>query len=46
MKEVYTQNFSIFDLGTPEGINLPIWILVGFQQKGRQDLQNLNKDTF
>ena len=46
MKEVYTQNFWTFDLGTQEGINLPIWIIVGCQQRDRQDLQNINNDTF
>ena len=32
MKEVNTQNFWTFELGTQEGINTPIWIFVGFQQ--------------
>ena len=33
-------------MGTQEGINVPIWIIVGFQQRDRQDSQNLNNDTF
>ena len=45
MKEVNTQNLRTSELGTQEGINIPIWIIVGFQQRGRQDLQNLNNDT-
>ena len=46
MKEVNTQNLWGFELGTQEGINVPIWIIVGFQQSDRQHDQNLNKDTF
>ena len=45
MKEVNTQNFWTFELGTQEGINIPIWILVVFQQNDRQHDQNLNNDT-
>ena len=44
MKEVKTQN--IIELGTQEGKNISIWIIVGFQQKDRQDSQNLDNDTF
>ena len=36
MKEVNTQNFWTFELGTQEGINIPIWIPVVFQQNDRQ----------
>ena len=46
MKEVNTQNFWTFELGTQEGINIPIWIFVVFQQNDRQNDQNLNNDTF
>ena len=46
MKEVNTQNFWTFDLGTQEGIKIPSWIFVGFQQNDRQHYQNLNNDTF
>ena len=46
MKEVNTQSFWTFELGTQEGINIPIWIFVGFQQNVRQHDQNLNNDTF
>ena len=46
MKEVNTQNFWTFELGTQEGINIPTWIIVGFQQHDRQHDQNLNNDTF
>ena len=46
MKEVNTQNFWTFELGTQEGINIPTWIFVVLQQNGRQHDQNLNNDTF
>ena len=46
MKEVNTQNFWNFELGTQEGINVPIWIKIGFQQQDRQNSQNENNDTF
>ena len=32
MKELNTQNLWTFELGTQEGINVPIWITIGFQQ--------------
>ena len=46
MKEVNTQNFWTFELGTQDGINIPTWIFVCFQQNDRQHDQNLNNDTF
>ena len=46
MKEVNTQNFWTFELGTQEGINIPTWIFVVFQQNDRQHNQNLNNDIF
>ena len=46
MEEVNTQNLWTFELGTQEGINVPIWIFVAFQQNDRQNDQNLNNDTF
>ena len=36
MKEVNTQKLWNFELGTQEGINVPVWIYVGFQQNDRQ----------
>ena len=39
-------NVMDFELGTQEKINVPIWIIVGFQQRDRQDSQSLNNDTF
>ena len=46
MKEVNTQNLWTFESGTQEGINVPIWTFVAFQQNDRQNNQNLNNDTF
>ena len=46
MKEAKTQNFWTFELGTQEGINIPTWVFVAFQQNDRQHDQNLNNDTF
>ena len=44
-EEVDTQKLWTFELGTQDGINILIWVIVGFQQKDRQDSQNLNSDT-
>ena len=46
MKEVNNQNPGNFELGSHESMNVPIWIIIGFQQQNRQDSQNLNIDTF
>ena len=46
MKELKTQNLWNFELGKQEGINVPIWIIIGFQQQDRQNSQNENNDTF
>ena len=46
MKEVNTQNYWTFELGTREGMYVPIWLIVGFQQSDLQHDQSLNDDTF
>ena len=46
MREVNTQNFWTFEIGTQEGINIPTWIFVAFQQNDRQHDKTLNNDTF
>ena len=46
MKELNTQNLWTFELGTREGINVPVRIFVAFQQNDRQNNQDLNNDTF
>ena len=35
-----------FELGSQESMNVPIWVIIGFQQRGRQDSQKLNIDLF
>ena len=35
-----------FELGTQEGTTIPIGIIAGFQQRERQDSENINNDTF
>ena len=46
LKVVSTQNYWTFEMGTQEGINVPIWNIVAFQQKDGQDSQNFSNDTF
>ena len=46
MKQVNNQNIWNFELGSHENMNVPIWIIIGFQQQDRQDSQNLNNDSF
>ena len=46
MKEVNTENLWSCKFGTHAGKNVPIWIIVSFQQRDRQDSQNLNSDIF
>ena len=46
IKEVNNQNLWKFELGSDENMNVPIWIITGFQQRDRQDSQNSNNDSF
>ena len=46
MKEVNTQKLWIFELGTQDGMNVLICIIIGFQQRERQKSQKLAKDAF
>ena len=46
MEEGNTQSLWNFELGTQEGINVPIWIFVIFKESDREYDQNLNNDTF
>ena len=46
MKEVNTQSLWTFELGVQDGINVPIWIYVVFQQSDRQHDKNLDNDSF
>ena len=46
MKEVNNQKIWIFELGSQENMNVPILIIIGFQQQDLQDSRNLNNDIF
>ena len=46
MKEVKNQNLWKFELGSQGSMNVPIRIIIRFQQQDRQDSQNLHNDTF
>ena len=46
MKEVNTQSLWNFELGTQEGVNVPIWVFVIFKQSDREYDQIFNNDTF
>ena len=46
MKEVNNQSLWNFELDSQGTLNFLIWITIGFQQTGRKDSQNLNKDIF
>ena len=46
MEEVNNQNQWNFELGSQESMNVPIWNIIGFQQRDRQDSQNLYNDSF
>ena len=46
IKEEINQNLWDFEIGSQESINSPIRSNVQFQQRARQDSQNLNNDTF
>ena len=44
--KVNSRIFWTFELVTQEGINVPIWIIVAFQQRDRQESQNSSNYTF
>ena len=46
MKEVINQNHWNFELESQQSMNVPIWIIIGFQQRNRKDSQNLKNDNF
>ena len=46
MKEVNTQNLWTFELGTQEGINIPIWISKGFNKELGKIHRNLTMIRF
>ena len=46
VKEINIQHLENFELGFQESMKVPIWIIKGFQQSGRQDSQTLNIHSF
>ena len=44
MKEVNNHILCYFEFASQERMNVPLWRNIGFQQRDRQDSQNLNKD--
>ena len=46
MKEVKYQKLCTFESSSQESMNVPILIIVGFQQRDKQDSQDKNNDTF
>ena len=46
MKDLNNQILWNFEIGSQESMSVPIWIIIGFQQRDRQDSQNLDNDTF
>ena len=46
LQEVKNQKICQFQIGVEEGKNIPIFIIIGFQQQDRENSQNLNNDTF
>ena len=46
MEKVNNQTQWNFEVGSKKCINVPTWIIKRFQQRDRQDSQNLNNGTF
>ena len=46
MKEINNQKLWNLELGSHKNMNVHIWIIIGFQQRDRQDSQILNEDNF
>ena len=46
MKDVTTENNWVFKLSVGEGIDIPIYVVVGFMQRDQFNQQHQNKDTF
>ena len=46
MQEVKNQKTWQFQIGVEEGIDIPIFIIFGFQKQERENSQNPNNDTF
>ena len=46
MKDVTTENNWTFALGVGDGIDIPIYVIVGFMQRDQFNQQHQNNDTF
>ena len=46
MKDATTENNRTFELDVGDGIDVPIYIIVGFMQRGQFNQQHQNNDTF
>ena len=46
MKDVTTGNKWTFELGIGDGIDIPVYIIVGFMQRHQFNQQHQNNDTF
>ena len=46
IKDVTTENFWSFELGVGNGVDVPIYIKVGFMQRNQFNQQHQNNDTF
>ena len=46
MKEINNPNLWNFELGFQKSMGVPVWTIIGFQQRDRQGSQNSNNDIF
>ena len=46
MKDINNQNKWTFELGSQEGLNVPVWILFGFQPSDGLNSAMENNDSF
>ena len=46
MKGVTAENGWTFELGAGDGIDIPIYVIVGSMQRDQFDQQHQNNDTF
>ena len=46
MKEVTSENNWTFELGVGDGVDIPIYVIVGFMQRKQYNQQHQNNDVF
>ena len=46
MKDATTENNLTFELGVGDGIDVPIYVIIGFMQRNQFIQQNQINDTF